>query len=567
MSFKRSLRSATILPVILLLCTFLKAKELQTKIPFKTLAVFFAINEYDNSELHKLEHPISDATKIASVLNSKFGFDTIICRNFTYNQIVDKFNDKTLKNSKEKYDQLLIFFSGHGTKDGQNGYFLAKDSDPKVLSDETLAYNVWIHKINELKFDRILVLIDACESGTFNIDSEYFRKHIPGITRSISKLTPKRNGEKTEYRKFYEKMIRTKTRKFYTSTKEGESNDNSYFSSSILELFKSINPPENNFFTLNDLNKCLETTSYYSGNFGDNEEDSNFLFACDEAFKKDFNEAVNYKNDTIIKYWRSAKETEQVKKRLFRKLFASGSNFLTNMSSILNSIEEIKNDSSFKNKKILCADRIITFEKQKNISDHIRKYSFRKEKYSIDYFKVINTTPLKDSLSKEFKLNDRVKTNCFCPISLQLLKLSQKITVIDSFYLSNLLDPSNTEFGDLLPTLLYIGVVKEMNNPLDTFEIFMGYPSYNMFSDKRKEEAFKVIKRKWYIDASKNKHGMEYYINNEPATIQGWNYGLGRRYKDFSSEDLFQRPIWFYKKVDGFEVIVCIDTYLDLDSK
>lgn len=156
----------------------------------KKIAIFFAVNDYQNKGWLDLKTPVKDAESIASVLESKYNFQTEIIRNPSKKDI----NAKIFELSKRKFeenDQLLIYFSGHGEfvrfqekKEEGLGYFIPSDAyydDP--YKDSYFPYVIMLPLINNIPCKHILVSIDACYSGSF-----FNYKNRPGEQSKGEKL-------------------------------------------------------------------------------------------------------------------------------------------------------------------------------------------------------------------------------------------------------------------------------------------------------------------------------------------------------------------------------------------
>lgn len=137
----------------------------------KDFAVFFAVGEYRSTKLTHLELVIPNAESIAAELNDTYGFDTLIVRNPTRDEIV-----ATLKDYQSRFadgrlpqdGQLLVFFLGHGLREYGEGYFMPADVDPANLYGTALVYNYWRNFISSINCNHILVAVDACYSVTFD---------------------------------------------------------------------------------------------------------------------------------------------------------------------------------------------------------------------------------------------------------------------------------------------------------------------------------------------------------------------------------------------------------------
>jgi formylglycine-generating enzyme len=204
----------------------------------KDHAIFFAINKYENSKFAPLVNPIRQARKIAGILNKKYGFDTTIVENASLQMI-----DKKLKEYKNNFEynkqgrfpkkegQLLIFFSGHGVLEDNNGYFIPYDGDPNTLNSSAFAYNVWKNTIDNINCNHIMVVIDACYSASFNMQERM---------RGNSQYD--RPGELTDEQKFFRRFETEKTRVYFSSdAKNKETPDLSPFSQRFADGLEFFN--------------------------------------------------------------------------------------------------------------------------------------------------------------------------------------------------------------------------------------------------------------------------------------------------------------------------------------
>ena len=135
----------------------------------KDRALFFAVNTYD--KMTDLNNPIKNARDIAAELEKSYGFEIEIVSNPTSLEIENKiiaYKEQYRKGRYASSGQLFIFFSGHGVKQGNNGYFMPKDGDPDRPHRTAIEYDYWRSKIDEINCKHILVAIDACHSATFD---------------------------------------------------------------------------------------------------------------------------------------------------------------------------------------------------------------------------------------------------------------------------------------------------------------------------------------------------------------------------------------------------------------
>lgn len=238
-------------------------------------ALFFPVNDYQNSGYSDLDKPIKNAEDIARELREFYGFQTEILPNATAKEITDKISEY-----RKKYDdgvlpkngQLFIFFSGHGEIEDGSGYFMGADGDKSDLYGTGVNYGVWRRKINNIACRHILVAIDACFSISF---SEIFQPRGAKAGK-INAFDLKE--------KIFRNHLATVSRHFLSSdSKEETTPDNSNFAKAILNGLKDRSHPDG-FFTSSQLfSNHLENIqpSPHFSSFGDDEAASTFMFFHD----------------------------------------------------------------------------------------------------------------------------------------------------------------------------------------------------------------------------------------------------------------------------------------------
>ncbi len=173
-------------------------------------ALFFAVSQYQDDRLQHLPQTIRNAREIAQVLKSKYGFTTEIVENPSLDDIEAKLTSyrKQYSNGRlSKEGQLLIFFSGHGVKEFDNGYFLPADADPDRILRTGLSYNTWRPFMSQINCDHLMVAIDACYSVTFD----------PKWNSMSGERGFRRVGELSEAERILENHKRYQSRIFLTS--------------------------------------------------------------------------------------------------------------------------------------------------------------------------------------------------------------------------------------------------------------------------------------------------------------------------------------------------------------
>jgi WD40 repeat protein len=145
----------------------------------KDFALFFATDGYSGIEdkggnWRDLKTAITDAEAVAENLRNNYGFEPKVFKNLTKRELLN-----TLYAYRTNFDgteyasdsQLLIFFSGHGYYHEEVGYLITTDTDAPIedpTMESALSHEKLRKEIDRIECQRILVLLDTCQSGTFD---------------------------------------------------------------------------------------------------------------------------------------------------------------------------------------------------------------------------------------------------------------------------------------------------------------------------------------------------------------------------------------------------------------
>lgn len=154
---------------LLILCLpFLFAMDGENVRSGQDYALFIAIDDYE--DWPDLRNPVSDANAIAQELTNNYNFSTEVLTNPSREEIYDKLAEYRQRDFGAE-DQLFIFFSGHGSFDEETteGFFVPREG----LQDDEYHNTHIPHtrlelKVENIPCDHILLVIDACYSGTFD---------------------------------------------------------------------------------------------------------------------------------------------------------------------------------------------------------------------------------------------------------------------------------------------------------------------------------------------------------------------------------------------------------------
>jgi hypothetical protein len=236
-------------------------------------ALIFATDNYDY--WNDLTNPINDARTIAKELGDSYGFEVETIENFNKDDVLIKIREYAGREYGE-FDQLFIFFAGHGQFDelfGQ-GYVVSKDSRlDDIAKSSYLPHNVLRSAIDNIPSQHILLVMDVCYGGTFD----------PLIAKSGSRGHDDLYNE-VGLSEYIARRLRFKTRQYITSggkeyVPDGRPGMHSPFASKFLEGLRSYGGRDN-IITLPELIGWLERLSPepLGGSFGSNQPGSDFVF-------------------------------------------------------------------------------------------------------------------------------------------------------------------------------------------------------------------------------------------------------------------------------------------------
>ncbi len=244
----------------------------------KTYALLFGTNEY--TEFENLINPIIDAKAIQTELQDNFDVQVELCENYTQ----DAFIKKIRSYAKMKFgpkDQLFIFIAGHGKFDEifGEGYLVTSDSEKKDYAKTSYLSHARLKLIiDHIKCNHIVLVMDVCFGGSFDIDKVQHRG--TDMYDDVDKST------------FIERKLKYKTRLYLTSgaiqyVPDGRPGHHSPFARRVLEALRSYGG-EDGILTFRELIQSVEKVvpQPMYGEFGDNEPGSDFILISKDAFKK-----------------------------------------------------------------------------------------------------------------------------------------------------------------------------------------------------------------------------------------------------------------------------------------
>jgi hypothetical protein len=243
----------------------------------KDHAVFFSINDYD--EWDDLQWPAREVAAINKELTSKFGFTSETISNPTLEEI----NKKLEEYRKKKFDddsQLFIYFSGHGyfAEDTKEGFFIPKEGKRKDRNQTSYwPFTRMKNAITNIECNHIMLVIDACYSGTF--DDEIAMRGRPNSS-------PWEEASNGDWKNYIKAALEKNSRLVLTSSEKERTPDYSIFAKRLLESLQdaAANKDILSFEQLADEVKAI-TPKPHSASFDGHVEGGTFLF-----FPKGFEE-------------------------------------------------------------------------------------------------------------------------------------------------------------------------------------------------------------------------------------------------------------------------------------
>jgi hypothetical protein len=248
-------------------------KENDVTINRTDYALLFATDEYDSWD--NLVNPVNDAKTIADELEKNFGFKVELIANPTQEEILLKLRDYS-KKSYLPYDQLFIFFAGHGQYDQSfgEGYIVAKNSSRIDLAKTSyISHSVLRNIIDNIPSEHIFLIMDVCFGGTFDpLIAQSGQRGSNDIYEEIS------------MNEYIMRKLDFKTRQYITSggkeyVPDGNPGMHSPFARKFIEALRDGGGSDH-VIKISEIKDYLERTrpEPRAGEFGRNEPGSDFLF-------------------------------------------------------------------------------------------------------------------------------------------------------------------------------------------------------------------------------------------------------------------------------------------------
>jgi len=139
------------------------------------VALLIAINKYQHTSfLSNLKNCVNDAESLRVVLENEYGYDRFVKlynEKATYWEIKAALERLTKELSVE--DSLLIYFSGHGSYEGNIGRWFFSDSKKNIHGLENSVVRDYVAS---LKAHHVAIIADSCFSGSLILKTESIKR-------------------------------------------------------------------------------------------------------------------------------------------------------------------------------------------------------------------------------------------------------------------------------------------------------------------------------------------------------------------------------------------------------
>lgn len=136
----------------------------------KNRALIFAVSEYES--FTNLPNSILNGEELKKTLESNFDFEVAFYKNPTRPKVLSAI-DSIARLNYDSLDQVLIYFSGHGSQEEEEHYnkttglLHTSDSNEENIIHTSIQHEDFRNRINSMKCEHILVILNACQSAIF----------------------------------------------------------------------------------------------------------------------------------------------------------------------------------------------------------------------------------------------------------------------------------------------------------------------------------------------------------------------------------------------------------------
>jgi tetratricopeptide (TPR) repeat protein len=252
----------------------------------KDYALLVAVDVRVDDQYGPLSNPVRDVEALGAVLKDIYGFEVIILRNPTVEDLRNELR-KLLTMTPGPDDQLIVYFASHGDVDplNQDGYVVLRKKGPEDTGN-WYYFSALESAINGLPFQHVLLCLDTCFGGTF-LDSH--KRRVLGQPRAgleslwanhlgdggwrasaegamLAELAAQQRASRTEIiqRQFEVKPARYVLYSNVKHASDGRPNTNSPFAAALVDVLREPRWREERVLTLTALKDSLQQYTGFS---------------------------------------------------------------------------------------------------------------------------------------------------------------------------------------------------------------------------------------------------------------------------------------------------------------
>jgi hypothetical protein len=194
-------------------------------------ALVFATDRYADPAWPDLQYPVKQATAIARALRRR-GFDVTLRKNPTYRQVIEDLEGSTAKARWNPYDQLLVYFAGHGAVFRQLGTGRLVFADSQGDDTRCLSLPDLHQMLVEHPAQHVLLVLDSCYAGTFKFDAH----------RDLGGREARTRGRDGVDEDAARELLAAPARRYLAAVGRTVTPDRSRFSARLLALLQDASP-------------------------------------------------------------------------------------------------------------------------------------------------------------------------------------------------------------------------------------------------------------------------------------------------------------------------------------
>jgi hypothetical protein len=130
----------------------------------RKIAVVIGIDQYRDSRIPRLSNAVKDARAVATALETRLGYETLVLENASRATIFRTLNQ--LAGAVGPADSVVLYYAGHGERVEKSGLGFWQPADADASRPETWIANADIDRVlRRLPASQVAMISDSCFSG------------------------------------------------------------------------------------------------------------------------------------------------------------------------------------------------------------------------------------------------------------------------------------------------------------------------------------------------------------------------------------------------------------------